>query len=304
LDIPAICDMEPLAPETPRPGQKPGRSGRVLEDQMFRAIEFAPDGTRAAHQGALMPPEPASIAVPPDVTICLTSCGRPDLLRRTLDSFHRFNPGGELIISEDCADSILIAEIAANHPTARILSGPKQIGQMRSIDRLFSEVKTPYLFHLEEDWLFGGPVNWRAAIALLASRDEVANVAVRAFSEIKEKYRRRSDAVTLQGENFRLMHRDAHPEFFGWSNGPGLMRTALYDAYAPFGRMRHDQMSALIKRDGRREAYLVPGVAHHIGQKRNVKDPTTPARPKSKAAKYVRWVKKRLYYAGFREQPY
>jgi hypothetical protein len=271
---------------------------------MFRALESALDGTGAAHHGASMPPERASIAVPSEVTICLTSCGRPDLLRRTLDSFHRFNPGGELIISEDSADAAMIAEIAAGHPTASILSGPARIGQMRSIDRLFAEVKTPYLFHLEDDWLFDGPVNWRATIALLASRDEVANVAVRAFSEIKEKYRRRSDAVTLEGENFRLMHRDAHPEFFGWSNGPGLMRTALYASYAPFGRMRHDQMSALIKRDGRREAYVLPGVAHHLGQSRNVKDPTTPPRPKSKAAKYVRWFKKRLYYAGFREEPF
>jgi hypothetical protein len=251
-----------------------------------------------------MPPEPENAAVPDTVTVCLTSCGRPDLLKRTLDSFGRFNPGGEIIISEDCADAALIAEIAASHPAARILSGPERLGHMRSIDRLFSEVKTPYLFHLEDDWLFDGPVNWSAAIAVLATRDDVANVSVRAFSEIKEKYRRRSDAIDLHGETFRLMHRDAHPEFFGWSNNPGLMRTALYTAYAPFGRMRHDQMSALIKQDGRSEAYLTPGVAHHIGQHRNVTDPTTPPRPRSKSAKWLRWMKKRLYYAGLRKAPF
>lgn len=251
-----------------------------------------------------MPPEPTAEAVPAEVTVCLTSCGRPDLLKRTLDSFCRFNPGGDIVISEDCADPAVIAEIAAAHPDVAILSGPERLGQMRSIDRLFSVVKTPYLFHLEDDWLFDGPVNWKAAIALLAARDEVANVAVRDFSEIKEKYRIRSDALALAGADFRLMHRDAHPEFFGWSNGPGLMRTALYHAYAPFGRMRHDQMSALIKREGRREAYWVPGVAHHIGQQRNVKDPTTPPRPTSKAAKWLRWAKKRLYYAGLRKEPF
>jgi hypothetical protein len=250
-----------------------------------------------------MLPEPAAEAVPDDVTVCLTSCGRPDLLKRTLDSFGRFNPGGHIIISEDCADPAIIAEIAAAHPTTTILSGAERLGQMRSIDRLFSAVKTPYLFHLEDDWLFDGPVNWKAAVALLA-RDEVANVSVRAFAEIKEKYRRRSDALNLDGADFRLMHRDAHPEFFGWSNNPGLMRTALYHAYAPFGRMRHDQMSALIKRDGRFEAYFVPGVAHHIGQHRNVKDPTTPPRPTSKGAKWLRWAKKRLYYAGLRKEPF
>jgi glycosyl transferase family 2 len=248
--------------------------------------------------------EPTGNAVPDSVTVCLTSCGRPDLLARTLDSFRRFNPGGAIVVSEDCADAALIAEITAAYPDMTILSGPERLGHMRSIDRLFSTVNTPYLFHLEDDWLFDAPVNWKAAIALLETRDDVANVSVRAFSEIKEKYRRRSDALTLQGETFRLMHRDAHPEFFGWSNNPGLMRTSLYAAYAPFGRMRHDQMSALIKRDGRREAYHVPGVAHHIGQQRNVTDPTTPPRPKSKTAKWVKWVKGRLYYAGLRATPY
>jgi hypothetical protein len=276
---------------------------------MEPALEGSIDDVRlgavtARIRGNFMPAGPASAAIPDEVTVCLTSCGRPDLLQRTLDSFHRFNPGGRIIISEDCADPELIDVIAASHPDARILSGPERLGQMRSIDRLFSEVETPYLFHLEDDWLFDGPVNWRAAIELLATRDDVANVSVRAFSEIKEKYRQRSDALTLQGETFRLMHRDAHPEFFGWSNNPGLMRTSLYTAYAPFARLRHDQMSALIKRDGRCEAYFVPGVAHHIGQSRNVKDPTTPARPKSKAAKWLRWLKKRLYYAGLRKEPF
>jgi hypothetical protein len=251
-----------------------------------------------------MSPEPKGTAVPDEVTVCLTSCGRPDLLARTLESFDRFNRGGKLVISEDCADPAVIAAIAAAHPAATILSGPERLGQMRSIDRLFSVVETPYLFHLEDDWLFEAPVDWKAAIALLAARDDVANVAVRDFAEIKQKYRNRSDGLTLAGADFRLMRRDAHPEFFGWSNGPGLMRTALYHAYAPFGRMRHDQMSALIKRDGRREAYLVPGVARHIGQHRNVRDPTTPPRPTSKAAKWLRWAKKRLYYAGLRKEPF
>src|SRR5476649_880188 len=100
-----------------------------------------------------MPHDPSRAAIPDDVTVCLTSCGRPDLLKRTLDSFNHFNPGGKIIISEDCADPAVIAQIAAAHPATTILSGPERLGQMRSIDRLFSAVDTPYLFHLEDDWL-------------------------------------------------------------------------------------------------------------------------------------------------------
>jgi hypothetical protein len=64
---------------------------------------------------------------------------------------------------------------------------------MRSIDRLFGEVETPYLFHCEDDWRFDGPVDWDALRAHDGARADVANVCVRAFDEIKPKYRPRSD---------------------------------------------------------------------------------------------------------------
>lgn len=242
--------------------------------------------------------------VPDDVTVCVTSCARLDLLSETMQTFRAFNPGGRTIISEDSADPAMVAAIEAAYPDARVLSGPERIGQMRSIDRMFSQVETPYLFHLEDDWTFDGPVDWDALRELMAARADVANICVRDFEEIKPKYRVRSDPAESRGASFRVMRLDAHPEFFGWSNGPGLMRTALYHAYAPFGRVRHDQLSALVKRDGGREAYVLPGVAHHIGQGRNVKDPTAPPRAKTKLGKWVRWAKKRLYYAGLRKEPF
>ena len=99
------------------------------------------------------------------------------------------------------------------------------------------------------------------------------------------------------------MRLDAHPEFFGWSNGPGLMRTDIYLDYAPFGRsaMTRSPRWSRATAAGRRS---LPGVAHHIGQGRNVVDPTAPPRAKSKVGKYVRWAKKRLYHTGPRKEPF
>ena len=242
--------------------------------------------------------------VPDDVTVCVTSCARLDLLAEVMESFRAFHPGGKILISEDSADPKAIAALQADYPYAQILSGPEQVGQMRSIDRMFSLVETPYLFHMEDDRPFKGAIDWDAARELLDTRPDVANVCVGDFAEIKPKYRVRSDPAMCRGVEFRIMRVDAHPEFFGWSNGPGLMRTSLYHAYAPFSRARHDQISAMIKRDGGREAYYVPGVSFHAGHGRNVKDPTAPPRAKSKLGKWVRWAKKRLYYAGLRKEPF
>lgn len=246
----------------------------------------------------------AAVAIPDSVTICVTSCARLDLLAKTLDSFRKFNTGGTFLVSEDSTDSAIIDTLKRTYPDMTVLSGPERLGLMGSIDRVYGAAKTPYLFHLEDDWQFDGPVNWQAAIALLEARDDVANVSVRAIDEIKEKYRVRSDAFELDGVPFRIMRRDSHPEFFGWSSNPGLIKRSLYQHYAPFKRMLHDQMSGLIKKDGRTVAYLLPGVARHIGQERTVTDPQMPARPKSRPAKWLRAIKKKLYYAGLRKEPF
>lgn len=251
------------------------------------------------------PANPAErVRIPDTVTVCITSCARLDLLAETLKTFRHYNDGGRFIVSEDSADPAVVAALRSDHPGFQVLHGPERLGLMRSIDRLYSAVDTPYLFHLEDDWGFHGPVDWNSAIALLERRDDVANVCVRAFDEVRDKYRARSDGFDLQGVSFRIMRPDAHPEFFGWSPNPGLIRHAMYRRYAPFSRLNPDQMSALIKKNGQTMAYLLPGVARHIGQDRNVPDPTVPPRPKSRPEKWLRALKKRLYYAGWTKSPY
>lgn len=242
--------------------------------------------------------------VPSSVTICITSCGRFDLLTRTLDSFRQFNIDGRTLLSEDSGDPNVIQSIEARYPDIRILSGPVRLGLMGSVDRLYAEVETPFIFHLEDDWEFDGTVDWQAAITALSECADVSHVCVRDFDEIRPKFRGRSKSRCISGQEFRVMDAAAHPEFFGWSTNPGLIRTDLYQRFAPFSRLLHDQMSALIKRESGTMAFLLPGVARHIGQERNVTDPTMPARPKSRLGKWLRGIKKKLYYLGLRKEPF
>lgn len=249
-----------------------------------------------------MPPAPS--AIPDTVTVCVTSCGRLDLLARTLESFRRYNAGGRYLISEDSCDAAVIAEVTRAYPESRVLSGEIRLGLMGSMDRLYSVVETPYIFHLEDDWDFDAPVDWQAAIALLEARPDIANVNLRVFEEIKPRHRAKSDPLRFQGRDFAIMRPEAHPEYYAWSSNPGLITRKLYERYAPFNRVIHDRMSGLMKQDGLTMAYLLPGVARHSGKGRNVVDPTMPARPKSRPAKWLRAIRKKLYYAGLRKEPF
>ena len=99
-----------------------------------------------------------------DVTVVLTSCNRPELLEKTLISFVKYNTYKnikETIIIDDsgiygCNNNVL------NKPYLKILNiksiyNKTNIGQIQSIDKAYSYVKTKYIFHCEEDWEFLQP---------------------------------------------------------------------------------------------------------------------------------------------------
>lgn len=97
-----------------------------------------------------------------EITIVLTSCNRPDLLEKTLLSFVQQNTYTikETFIVDDsgiqgCNDAVLA-------PFLKILNiysiyNKDNIGQFQSIDKVYSYVKTKFIFHCEEDWEFLQP---------------------------------------------------------------------------------------------------------------------------------------------------
>jgi hypothetical protein len=215
-------------------------------------------------------------SVPDDVTVCVTSCGRADLLGRTLDSFRHHNGPGRLLISEDSGDAEMIAWLRRTYPDATILSGPERLGMMGSVDRLYAAVETPFIFHLEDDWETGAPVDFAAAKRVLESRPQVSVVCMRAFSELKPRHRASARGFTEAGCEFRLMQPDVHPEWYGYTANPGLLRKAFWEPYRPISRWTHDGFSAHVKAEGFEVAFMLPGVARHIGGGRHVVDPFQP----------------------------
>lgn len=109
-------------------------------------------------------PEPAPQPQPvekSEVTFVLTSCGRVDLLEKTLDSFFKFNTYkiDRFIITEDSADpevfkTCTVLNTRKYHGKLEFIFNEKKLGQARSIDLAYSKVETPYVFHCEEDWEF------------------------------------------------------------------------------------------------------------------------------------------------------
>lgn len=92
-----------------------------------------------------------------EVTLFITSCGRPQLLGKTLESFVKYNtyPIKEVILCED-SGIINIVDFAKNILPYPIIFCYNQIrmGQMKTIEKYTQLIKTPYVFHLEDDYEF------------------------------------------------------------------------------------------------------------------------------------------------------
>lgn len=124
------------------------------------------------------------------VTFVLTSCNRFDLLKLTLQSFIEYNtyPIERYIFIEDSEKIKQLEKTIALFPSiknkALLLHNPKNLGQLKSIDRAYSYVETPYVFHCEEDWCFYKKGFIENSMAILDADTKIINVWLRERSEL------------------------------------------------------------------------------------------------------------------------
>lgn len=117
---------------------------------------------RLFHQNKTRVSFDTSIGITDDVTLVITSCNRPALLDRTLQSFVAMNtyPISEIFLIDDSGVQGCNDQVIAKHRDKLLIKSiynPNNIGQVASIDKVYSYVRTKWIFHCEEDWVFTKP---------------------------------------------------------------------------------------------------------------------------------------------------
>jgi hypothetical protein len=158
-----------------------------------------------------------------DVTWVITSCGRPDLLQATIESFLAFNtyPIKECILIEDsgAVDCHEHYKDLVPFPTRTLYNG-RNLGQMRSIDIAYSQASTPYLFHCEDDWQFFKSGFIEASLRVLDADPKVITVWLRAHND--------TNGHPIEPEDrggYRYLVRNYRNTWNGFTLNPGLRRT-------------------------------------------------------------------------------
>ena len=92
------------------------------------------------------------------VSLVITSCGRFDLLEKTLDSFFEENtyPIKKVIITEDSTEGNKLKKLVSKYKNQNfdLIINETRLGQLKCIDKAYKKVDTEYVFHCEDDWLF------------------------------------------------------------------------------------------------------------------------------------------------------
>ena len=175
-----------------------------------------------------------------EVTLVITSCGRFDLLKRTLDSFFEKNtyPIKKIIITEDSTEGKKLENLISQYENEKnkhnfcLIINETREGQLRSIDKAYNEVDTEYVFHCEDDWLFLKKGFIEKSMKLLKEDPDLLTVGLRSKKDFKESFFRKEEYISKDGEKFY----EVKDEIFTYN--PGLRRKSDNDLFGSHEKLK------------------------------------------------------------------
>lgn len=221
-----------------------------------------------------------------NITICLTSCGRFDLLERTIKSLVEFWDGpkpAKILVYEDSKDISFVQMESVQdliHDLAKGFDCERQVffgkvGQIKAIDHLYNLVETPYIFHCEDDWQFTRTGFIQQSLNILEEFPKISEVWLRHKNERNGHPQENRLVLTKTGTRFYYLRPNYRGMWHGTSFGPTLRRKADYDLIAPYAQyLKTDSLQCESEvgkayyYKGFRQVTLLDGYVKHIGQKR------------------------------------
>jgi len=173
-----------------------------------------------------------------EVTVCLTSCGRPDLLNKTLSSFYSYNtyPIKTTIVIDDYgfkdSHSDLYFRFLQDKFQSKnihwIFNGSR-LGQIKSIDKAYSLIDTEYIFHCEDDWLFLRPGFIEVSLVHLEKHENCIQLWLRGTDDTN------GHPVQFENGEARLSS-NYLGRWHGFSFNPSLKRSSDYHKIGSYSK--------------------------------------------------------------------
>jgi glycosyltransferase involved in cell wall biosynthesis len=170
------------------------------------------------------------------VTAVITSYNRFDLLQKTVDSLEKYFKG-EIIIIEDSANPEMWEKIDSKYAHHTLIFNAQNLGLIQSIDRAYSYVETPYVFHSEDDYLFLKDGFIEKSVEVLDSDPMINMVWIKGLEEAKRTRYPLSELKMAGNTPYHIVLPKSNMPNHGWKGfcfQCGLRRMVAYQKVAPY----------------------------------------------------------------------
>jgi hypothetical protein len=213
------------------------------------------------------------------VTVVLTSCGRLELLRQTVDSFLKFceYPIEEFIIIDDSGNKNVHEDLKYQYSAEyfHLILNEQNIGLIPSIDKAYSKVRTPFIFHTEDDWEFTRAGFIEKSVKILQNERNIMQVWLRGDKN-PNGHPIEPEVFETDGVQYKLVGTYQHSVWHGFTFNPGLRRLSEYNLIKPYDDIHLDENRGigvqenhigrvLFEQYGFRAATLLDEYCYHTG---------------------------------------
>jgi glycosyltransferase involved in cell wall biosynthesis len=167
-----------------------------------------------------------------EIALVITSFNRPDLLKQTTDSLIKFADYlfTDYIIIEDSGSKEMNEHLKRNYDNWHLILHDQNKGAYESIDEAYSHVKTPYVFHCEDDWLFtkGGFI--KPALDVLKSNPSIMQVNLSNEQNMPIE----PEILKAGKTEYRIMGKSNDGFWEGFTCNPSIRSMAGYEKTKPW----------------------------------------------------------------------
>lgn len=211
----------------------------------------------------------------PDITLCITMGLRPDELRRTLISLSALLAEMPVIAINDFGDVETNEVFEEMVPHGIIIKHESKKNHHNALDVLYSNVKTKYIFHCEDDWIFSGTDFVDESINILQEFPDVSSVSFRDinnFAFTPQELKKRSIIIKNDIKYTRLDK--LHDQWYGFSLNPNIFEKQLWESIGKFSQFKKERhISRHLRSKGKHIAFLEPGPCIHGGEEVSIANP-------------------------------
>lgn len=202
----------------------------------------------------------------PPITLCLTIGNRPDELRQTLQSLLSYASFEDIIAVNDFRDELSNAVFKELCPKGTLILLDERAGHHRAADAMYQHIKTPYVFHCEDDWLFDTAPDFSAALGFLEDPNTSIVCFRKALDVLHDKPKSFKPARHTHQEHSGLRLDHLHPQWHGFTFNPHLAKLELWEKLGSFSRFASEkEISSTFRADNRFVVFTEPGACRHIG---------------------------------------